>query len=260
MSEPTADPSVPEPGTFAGLVQAALNAAVTPEKIDAKVTQHVEKAVDEAIAEAMRSWSDTGKTVRAALVDALRVNGLNLPSYGHAVAAIVERQIQARVSEVVSAKLAKDMEDLLTLAPKRVKLSELVAELLGGEDEDPCHCDGPPRVYCTVEWSEYASVRIYLSKEKPDRPYNSDIEIMISLPKKAGDYPRGEVPEGPIFLGKVKGSDLKKDVRFGYGTNAAKQGVEFGRWFGFEQKILAMYACGTVIEVDEGAVVTERGD
>ena len=78
---------------------------------------------------------------------------------------------------------------------------------------------------------------------------------MISLPKKGDDYKRGEVIEGPIFSGSVKGVDLKTDVRFGFGVKPSR---DFGRWFGFEQKILSMYACGTVIEIDEDSVVTER--
>lgn len=47
-------------------------------------------------------------------------------------------------------------------------------------------------------------------------------------------------------------------AHFGYGTDYAKQGTEIRSWFGFEQKVLAMYACGTIIEIDEDAVVTER--
>jgi hypothetical protein len=252
----TTEPAAP----FATLVQDALNAAATPEKIAAKVQAHVDKAVDEAIADAMRSWSDTGKVLKGALTDSLRVNNLNLPSYGHVVAQIVERQIQARVSEVVAAKLAADLENLLTLAPKRAKLSELVAELLGKDEDGECRCDGPSRVYCNVEWQDWAAAYINISKEKPASRYDSDISLIIWLPKKGDDYARGEVIEGTISSGHVKGSDLKKDVRFGYGTEHPKQKTEFGRWFGFEQKILAMYACGTVIEIDEDAVVTSRGD
>jgi hypothetical protein len=252
----TTEPAAP----FATLVQDALNAAATPEKIAAKVQAHVDKAVDQAIADAMYSYSDTGKVVKAALTDSLRVNNLNLPSYGHVVAQIVERQIQARVSEVVAAKLSADLENLLTLAPKRAKLSELVEELLGKEDEGGCSCDGPASIHFEVEWSDGSFCHVYISKEKPRSKWEADIRLMFHLPKKVDAYARGEAIEAPIWTGHVKGSDLKKDVRFGYGADYPKQKTEFGRWFGFEQKILAMYACGTVIEIDEDAVVTSRGD
>ncbi|HVY60766.1 MAG TPA: hypothetical protein VHF22_03895, partial [Planctomycetota bacterium] len=209
--------SVPEAAPFANLVQDALNAAVTPERIREKVDQHVNRAVDEAISEAMRSWSETGKVMREAIADSLRVHRLDLPSYGRTVAAIVERQIQARVAEVVAAKLAKDLDDLLHLAPKHVRLSELVAELLGPVEADGCHCEGLPRVYCHLEWSEYRGCTVYLSKETPARPRDADVEIYISLPKKVDEYKRDEAIEGTILLGRVKGTDLKRDVRFGYG-------------------------------------------
>ncbi len=239
------------PPSFADLVQSSLNAAVTPERIAEKVNAHVEKAVDEAIADALRSWSDTGKAIAGALKNSLRVDELNLPAYGHVVTEILSRQIQARVSEVVAGKLAEDMERLLSLAPKRAKLSELVAELLGDDGERY-------EVYCRIEWSEYSSAWVYLSQEKPSNKYEYDVRLLIGLPKKGDDYACGEVAEGKICSGTVKGSDLGKDVRFGWGTEHKKQGTKFDCWFGFEQKILAMYACGTVIEIDEDAVVTER--
>ena len=249
-------------GAFATLVQSALDGAVTPDRVRTKVEEHVENLVDETIADAMLSWSKTGQSIKEVVTSSLRVGDrLNIPSYGHVVCQILERQIQARVADVVAARLQKDMDDLLKLAPKRVKLSELIAELLGDANDDPCGCDGPSSIYMRLEWGEYSSCWLHIHKEgEPKSKWDSDIRVLISLPKKADDYEFGETPEGTICSGQVKGSDLKKDIRFGWGTEHKRQPTEFGRWFGFEQKWLAMYAVGTIIELDEDNCVLNKWD
>lgn len=246
------------PGSFSNLITDALNAAVTPERIALLVSEHVDRLVKEGIEDAMNSWSKTGKEVKAKVAESLQVQGLNLPSYGHVVSQLIERQLQARVAEVIAAKLASDIESLLSLAPKRVKLSELIATLLEEVDDD-CSCS-IPRVFCKVDVNEYGSVYLSISREEPARHKDPDVRVMIHLPKKYDEYKGSEIPEGTIMLGKVSGSDLRKDIRFGYGTERPNQATEFGRWFGFEQKILAMYACGTIIVLDEDAVVCSKED
>ena len=253
MTDPVSNPADLTSGSLSSLVLTALNAAVTPERVAALVEVHVNKLVKEAIEGAFHSWSPTGKTITAAIGESLQVKDLNLPSYGHTVSEILGRQIQATVSDTVAAKLTKDMENLLKLAPKRVKLSELVKELLGEEDH---------RVYCKVEPSDDNGswAKLMLSKEEPTKYKDADIQLHIHLTKKWSEYKDNETIEGTISFGKVSGSDLKKDVRFGYGTEYPKQKTEFGRWFGLEQQILSMYAVGTVIELDENDVQTSRED
>jgi len=241
-----------DPGMFAGLIQEALNKAVTPEVVRTKVEEHVDKLVGDAITAGLSSWSSTGSTLKEAVTESLRVGDrLNIPSYGHVVSQILERQIQATVSDVIAAKLHGDMEGLLTLAPKRVKLSELVEGLLGHAEEDSGEVS---EVHCDIHWNEYDSAWLSLSKEVPQRHQQADIRLLVSLEKKED----GKDREGKISLGSVGGSDLKKDTRFGYGTDYATSKARFGSWFGFEQKVLSMYAVGTVIELDEDAVVTSR--
>lgn len=251
----TATPSVqPQPPGIDSLVRDAVLKTVTPEYINDKVQEHVDKLVEDGLREALSSYSPMGKSIKDAIGEALQVGDrLNIPSYGHVVGQMLERQLQARVSDVVAGKLAADMEKLLKLAPKRVKLSDLVAELLEGDD-------GLGEVHCEVEWGEWSSAYLVISKEKPTRHSDADIRVLITLPKKHHEYESSEVPEGPICSGHVNGSDLQKDVRFGYGADHPRSRTRFGQWFGFEQKFLAMYACGTVIELDEDCVVTSRYD
>lgn len=228
----------------------AVQAVMTPEYVADRIQQHVTKLLDDAIQKALSSWSPTGKEIDRAVQESLRVVDLDLPSYGHVVSQILEAQIQLRVSEVVSAKLSQDTENLLKLAPKQVKLSELIADLLAKED-DSCSCD-PAEVSLEIEHTEYSSCWVYIHPgSKPKSQYDYDVRLLVSLPKRAEGYKGDEPLVGVISQGHVRGTDLKKDVRFGYGAEHYGQKREFGRWFGFEQKILAMYAVGTQITLDE---------
>lgn len=238
--------SNPKP-TLDTLVHEAVINTVTPDYIQGKVQQQVDRLVDEAIRDSLRSYSDTGKAIKEAVAESLRLKtSLDLPDFASVVTDILERQVKARVAEVVQAKLTQDMEDLLSLAPKRVKLSELVAELLGDDEERYS-------VFCKVKW-DVRFVDVYLDEDKQNRDRDTNIQFTIHLPKRADDYENGETPEGPISFGTVKGRDLKKTTSFGF----SKEQVEFGRLYQLEQKVLAMYACGTIIEIDEDDVITER--
>lgn len=130
-----------EAAPFANLIQDAIHAALNPEKIGILAEKHVERLVEEAVQESFHSWTGTGKAITELVKASLQVKDLDLPSYGHVVSEIVRRAVEGRVAEVVSAKLAKDLDDLLNLAPKRIKLSELVAELLGPESEEQADPD-----------------------------------------------------------------------------------------------------------------------
>lgn len=231
-------------------VLAAVQAVMTPEYVSQRIEQHIAKLLDEAIKHALDKWSPTGKEIEKAVQESLRVADLNLPSYGQVVGQILEAQIQARVAEVVASKLSKDMEDLLSLAPKEIKLSALIAELLEKED-DSCPCD-PAEVSLKVERTAYSSCWVYIHPgSKPKSDYDYDVRFLVSLPKRAGEYEHDEPLVGVISQGHVRGTDIKKDTRFGWGTDHSRQRREFGRWFGFEQKILAMYAVATQITLDE---------
>lgn len=255
------DPTSNSNGSFSDLVQAALNRAVTPDAVQAKVDKAVSDMVDSTISDALGRWSDTGKAIKAAVTDSLRVgDGLNLPSYGNTVCQILEAQIQARVSEVVAAKLQEDMEKLLTLAPKAVKLSDLIEQLLEGED-DPCSCE-PTSISMHLEYTEYRGARLYIHSESPapSHHYEYDIRLYFTLLQPTKNHTSDEVPAGTIHTGNVKGTDLKKDIQFGYGSVSKAERRHFGRWFAFEQKILSMYAVGTVITLDEDCCVLSRWD
>jgi hypothetical protein len=216
------------------LISTAVAEKMTPEFIEKEVNARVEKLIVESIDRALRSYSDTGKLIEKAVEDALRVDRLDLPSYGAIVTGMLKSQIEARVSEVVGGRLAQDMQELLSLAPKEVKLSE-IADAMRERHEGEAY---GPVITVIVDESQHGSTWVYLDDEMHHShrdKYKCRFRMLVS-----GD---GEL--SGAYVGENK--HLPKEQWI-------------GRAHGLEQKLRAYVACGTKIIIDEDHVVTSVGD
>src|SRR4051812_21254874 len=108
-------------------ISRAVAAKLSTDFIEKEVNTRVDKLVADAVASALSSYSETGKLITEAVKDALKVDRLDLPSYGATVSAMLKEQIQAKVSGMVAGQLAAGMDELLRLAPVEVKLSAIAA-------------------------------------------------------------------------------------------------------------------------------------
>ncbi|WP_323780868.1 hypothetical protein [Leisingera sp.] len=82
------------------------------------------------------------------LAEALSVHNLNLPSYNTMICAMVQKQVKALTTGIIAGRLQQDLEKILSIAPKSIKLSEIVEEM-----RQPHEGDGSDGVVvtCTVE-------------------------------------------------------------------------------------------------------------
>lgn len=216
------------------LISNAVSVKMTPEFVEKEVNSRVEKLIIEVIDRAMRTYSNTGKEVERAVGEALKVDRLDLPSYGGMVSKILKAQIEAKVSDLVSGRLAADMDELLKLAPKQIKLSEIAEDMLRQFDRD----DKWGHVITVhLEEEKYGSRFLYLDEDTHHDFHNrrnARHNLLISS-------------DGTIFSAVVDNRDLK-DTR------------HIGVSFGLAQKIRAWVACGTKIELDYENVCTSIGD
>lgn len=206
------------------LVNEAVLNTMTPERVQEAVQKHVDTLIKDAVRDSMSSYSENGKLVRKAVEEALRVNKLDLPNFGSMVMQMLTASLQAHCAEVIEAKLAEDMRELLELAPKTIKLSQITDRMLEDGDEH--------EITVEVERTEYGSTRVYLDPRVRTDKYRCDVRLLISQ-------------DGRITSGTLSERDLK-------GTKT------FGRSYGLEQMVRSYYACGTVIEIDEHNVTTEK--
>lgn len=214
-------------------ISAAVAAKMTPDFIEKEVGTRVDKLIVESIDRALRTYSDTGKLIEKAIEDALRVERIDLPSYGNVVAAMVKSQIEAKVAPLIAGRLSEDMDELLKLAPKEIKLSE-VADKMRERHEG----EGYGKVITViVERNDYGSAWVYLDEEQTHEgrdKYKCDYRLLVGK-------------DGKIASATLREHDIKSSRHIGSS-------------YGLEQKIRAWFACGTTIILDEDAVCTSVGD
>jgi hypothetical protein len=218
---------------LSNLISDAVARRMTPDFIEKEVETRVDKLIVESIDRALRSYSDTGNLIEQSVAASLAVSSIDLPSYGSTVAAMVRAQVEVRVAEVVRGRLAEDVTELLSLAPATVKLSEIADGMRKRHEGE----NYGPVITVIVEPNDYGSTWVYLDEnEVRDRrdKYRCDYRMLIS--------DAGKIASATL---------LEADVN---------STTTLGRTYGLGQLIRAYYACGTVIEIDEDAVVTSVGD
>lgn len=235
MTDTNTAPAVaPADDQLCSLISAAVARRMTPDFIEKEVQTRVDKLIVDSVDQALRRYSDTGKLIEKAIENALRVDRLDLPSYGATVAGMLKAQIEARVAPLVAGQLAADMDELLNLAPTEVKLSEIAAYML-----QPYKDDGEwgERITVSVERNDYGSTWIKLDDDEVLEGrdlYKAKFRLIVD---KDGSIAGFYVRDQPA---------------------ATKNWV--GRAYGIEQKLRAYVACGTKLIIDEDAVVTSVGD
>lgn len=217
------------------LISQAVVATMTPEFVEREVKTRVERLITESINSALRSYSDTGKLIEKAVQDAIKVERLDLPSYGLMVHDMLKNQIEALVSPLIAGRLAEDMAELLKLAPKEVTLSSIVAGMVNARKEDGAY--GPDLVTCIIEEGNYDNTWVYLDEHNsyaPHDKYQCDYRLMLDK-------------DGRIFSATMRGTE--------YNSGKPNKTV-IGRSYGLEQKFRAMIACNTQIIIDENEIST----
>jgi len=216
------------------LINRAVAETMTPEFIKNQVATRVEKLVVEAVDASLRSYSDIGKQIQEAVAASLKVNQLNLPSYGQLVTGMIEKQVKDHAGALIDARLAEDIRELLNIAPDEIKLSEIAKGMIKDRHGE----DGYGDVITVIVYrSDYGSTWLYLDEEQhyDDRDkYKCRHSALLS-------------EDGTISSAFIGKRDLKDTQHI-------------GRDWGLGDKIRAYYAAGTKIILDEDFVVTSVGD
>lgn len=226
--------------TMKSLVSAAVAEQMTPEIIMPKIQTAVEKMIDSIIKDSLRTYSDNGRIIEKAVADSLAIGSLDLPAYGTTVCEILKTQIDKNVSTLVSGQLTQDMEKLLQLAPKEIKLSEIVKDMLESHYE---YEDGYEKklVTCIVDGRSSNLTFIYLD----------DDDAYEDFDKHLCQYSFHVTEDG-----KIKGGNTSDRIHGA--SRDLSRSKDFGNRGDLGSKIRSYWACGTTIIVDEYDVSTSR--
>ena len=228
-TQPT--PATPAEPTADAVVLRMIREYLATPDAEAFMRSKVQDSVKRHIESALASYSKLGKQIEEAVEKALRIDGkLDLPSYNQMIIKFVELQVQNLAETAIQKTAAARLKELLTPAPEKIKLSELLEQYrkeLEEEQDDGCVCYGDDEdlsIGCSVTDRETGGFR------------------GISLREKASDKNES------IYIGITKEGKV-------YHIRFADQAIEtklfVGPVYGFERMVYQMKAAGTIIEVDD---------
>lgn len=203
------------------------------DNVRAVVEKKIESLVIDAIDSAFR-WGDTRKQIEEAVKATLAIDHpLTLPSHGAMIMAILRQKIDAQVHELVAAKLDQEMDEILGMAPKEVKLSEIIDLMRKNIDE---HERYGTHMTCIIEKSEHwtGTLYIHLDPDEDVRKYDCDLQISVDK-------------DGKIFSLKCDRKDPKTSIVMGYQS-------------AYKRLALAAYCCGSRFIIDTQDPNTGIGD
>lgn len=245
---------------IAELANRALAKALQPEAVQEIVEKQITETVRSAIKDATRSFSPFGRDLEKKIAEAISLKNLDLPSYNAIIAGMVQQAVEGNMAELIQGRLSKDIDEMLKVAPRSIKLSEIVDEMRKSHEEDGAYGEV---ITCIVEpqdardsdfwgpnWKIYLDDGTHYSDR--ERGYaNVEIEIRHGI-KEDRAKDNDEIYTGTIsYIRESTGVITSK---------GGQAGFTMSRTYGLAQRLLAMYAAETVIEIDEDEVVIAVGD
>jgi len=228
-----------EPATnLADFITAEVHRQASGDAIRKLVETGIEKLIADTVRSAF-SFGDLRKQLADAVNDSLRVDGpLGLPGYGTMVMAMLRQSMDAIVSDIVKERLEVEAREILKLAPKEVKLSEIIEAMKKEEDESERF---GTRATCIVEESENVDGYRTIYLDPLDVENRRDVfgsRSSYGAPAKHTAAVKVSVDAaGKIYHLTVDAKDPKTTISMGY----------LEPW---KRTLFALYAAGGKLDVD----------
>lgn len=145
--------SGPEP-SIRDAIGNAVDRVLASSLVEKTLEESIGKCVESALKSMTGQYSEFGKALQQQLATALNCGtDLGLPSYGHTLLQIVQRQVNETLNGHLYANVQKTLEKLLETPPATIKLTELVERFI--EDNADSHSrDGSDRITLLVDHSD----------------------------------------------------------------------------------------------------------
>jgi hypothetical protein len=212
-------------------VNAAFNGMVKEGKIEAIIEKQIEGTVKSIIEEALRSYSDFGKSLSEKIKNDLKFDfkEIGFDSYNHFIVKTIKAKIDKEIHIAGKEKIEKLLDDMLVDCPKEMKISELVEKFKEKVFSDNCNEAPDDECTCLVEQSgSFIYIGFSGTADKPK--YDCDYRI--------GIY-----------------KDKIHSLRFG--KSEISREFFLGTQYGFEKILFQLYATGAKIIIDEDNIDLE---
>lgn len=231
MTATTAEPTI----DLRDAMVAALDKLIASGAIEQALEERIAKTVKECVDNALGTYSDCGKQIKAAVERSMQLSGdIDLPSYNDAILKIVRAQVEHRTNAVIEQQVADNMKDLLEPAPAEIKLSDLIAQYIEHVKD---------RNEFGVAYGEERQVRI----EHENSSYGSGGTLKLWPTTSRGAFETRSRPadiaihflrDGTIFSLNFREVDAEKQMFVGH-------------LFGFERSLFRMKAAKSKLVLDK---------
>lgn len=217
-----------EPANLQDYILAEVTRKTSEEHIRKLIDKKIDEAIQSAVDEEFRYSGNLKKQLTTAVSGALSIGDkIDVPAYGVMVMALLREKLDANISEMLNVKLASEMQDLLQIAPKELKFSDVIEKMTEHAKESG---------------SGWGKIAVFIEE--------SDLSCL------AGHYHVGIDPDGDVkrryecetrFYVDDKGkiSGLTVDQR-----DVGKV-IGIAPYWGYQKMIFSAYACGSKLIMDE---------
>lgn len=220
---------------FQSIVIAEIERQARSENITRLIEKKVDEVITESITSAFRSYGEVNKQIEGAIKESLKIGGrLDLPAYGVMVMALLRQKLDERVNSLIADRLDAEINEILSIAPKELKFSELVEAMVSAAAEDLGSRYGSSVTCIIEEDGRYEWLNVWLDKEH--RTEKRDCEIRFTVSK-----------DGGLLSCSLDNKDPKKTVRM-------------GPMWGYQKMLFGAYCCGSKIVMDDLDPPTNVGD
>jgi hypothetical protein len=218
----------------------AVTRHTSQEAIQALVEKNIGAIVKSSVDHAMRSYGDVGKQIEKMVENALKIPGdLDVPAYGHMVLSLVHAKLDEVLNDMLRNQIGTQLDEMLSLAPPLLKLSDVVNEMRAYRKEEVRFDDERDFVVDIEEprdpSSKYANCWVKLHCEK--RPTSSG----YSSPDKYFHEVRflaNWTGEGTLGALSIDKQDVKGIYRLGH----------MPKW---KRMVFAAWCCKTPFLIDQ---------
>lgn len=222
-----------EPQNLHDMLVAEVAKQTSQEAVRALVEKNIADIIKRSVDSAF-SWGDVKKSIEKAVEGALEIKApLEIPSYSNMILGLLRGMIDDRLSDLINERIATDLEDILKLGKKEIKLSELVKALIDDQDKESRYHSN---VTCIVVENEYTAGyhRIYLDPDENTAKYSCKLQISVDS-------------EGTIYSLTIDGKDAKTRIHVGYMA-------------GWKKQVFALFITGGKFVLDDTDPCTSIGD
>lgn len=229
------DAAIEQPNELQKFILAEVFRQSSTPEIHKLIETKVSEAMKSAIDIAFRSYGDIGKQIEKVVANSLQLSDrMDMPTYGTMVMALLRERLDAQVHELVANKLDAEMTEILSIAPRELKLSDLVEQVVKKAEEDSRDRYGS-HITCVIEKNEkYDWYEIGLDVEENCSRRDCEIQITVSQ-------------DGAVLSARIDGKDPKTTLRM-------------GPMWDYQKMIFGAYCCGSKIILDDLDPPTGVGD